>query len=159
MEYGQIINNQSVRHIGYTDTNDCIKSYFDPVTVKYISNKVTEYLSVVSERPVLVVDNTIIDVMNQVYESYRPKTGDIFSRYIIPQEESTSDTYVQNMIEQTINIIVSDVKNNFQTDINNTQLSVWNTVLGDFNPHMIQQHGAIKVRKRRPTPMMFNMNY
>jgi hypothetical protein len=96
--------------------------------------------------------------MNDIYESYRPPTGDIFSRYIVPSGTS-SESYVQNMIDQVIEVITSDVRNNLGMEECNKKLSIWTTVYGDFNSSGLRQHAPIKVRNKRPTPMLFQMNY
>jgi hypothetical protein len=63
------------------------------------------------------------------------------------------------MNDQVINIITTDVKNNLEAEQCNSKLSIWTTVLGDFNEHGLRQHGPIKLKERRPTTMLFNMNY
>lgn len=165
MEYGTEIcstfcDDNYIKHVGYSESNACIKKYFDKHTVSTISYKITELLQGVdpSGRPIIVPNKTICSVMNDIYNSYRPPTGDIFSRYIVPSGTS-SENYVQSMIDQVIEVITSDVRNNLGMEENNKKLSIWTTVYGDFNEHGLQQHSSIKVRKKRPTPMQFQMNY
>lgn len=164
MEYGISIDNSSrdlsyVRHVGYQESNDCIRSFFNPSTVKTISSKVTQLLQGVDpyNRPIIVPDKTIANVMDSVYNNFRPETGDMYARYNIPG--NSEDNYIQKMIDETIEIIVSDVKNNIGMEECNRKLSVWTTVLGDFNDKGLRSHPQIKLRKKRPTPMQFNMNY
>lgn len=149
-----------IKHVGYTESNVCIQKYFDVSTVRTISHKVTELLQGVDpqNRPIIVPNKTICSVMNDIYSSYRPPTGDIFSRYIVPSGTS-SESYVQNMIDQVIEVITSDVRNNLGMEECNKKLSIWTTVLGDFNAHGLQQHPKIKVRHKRPNPFQFHMNY
>jgi hypothetical protein len=149
-----------IKHIGYSETNDCIAKYFDSSTVKLISYKITQLLAGVDSqnRPIVVPDSTIVSVMNDIYDGYRPPTGDIYSRYNIPSG-TTSESYVQNMIDQVIEVITSYVRNTLEMEENNRKLSVWTTVYGDFNEHGLQQHSQIKVQNKRPNPFMFNMNY
>jgi hypothetical protein len=163
MEYGENLYDNDfgyIKHVGYEENNFCIKKYFDSSTVRTISHKVTELLQGVDPqgRPIIVPNKTIYSVMNDIYDSYRPPTGDIFSRYIVPSGTS-SESYVQNMIDQVIEVITSDVRNNLEMEENNKKLSIWSTVYGDFNSQGLQQHPQIKVRNKRPTPMLFNMNY
>jgi hypothetical protein len=108
-------------------------------------------------RPIIVPDKTICSVMSSVYENFRPETGDIFTRYNIPK--ARSQNYVQQMIDEVINIITTDVKVNLGMDECNRNLSIWTTVLGDFNEHGLRSHSKIKLRENRPMPMMFNMMY
>jgi hypothetical protein len=63
------------------------------------------------------------------------------------------------MIDQVIEIIVSDVKTNYETEENNSKLSIWTTVLGTFNDHQLRSHPVIKIKKRHANYMEFNMNY
>ena len=161
MEYGEnICDFGYIKHVGYSDNNPCIKKYFDISTIRTISHKVTELLQGVDpqNRPIVVPNKTIYSVMNDIYNSYRPPTGDIFSRYIIPSGTS-SESYVQNMIDQVIEVITSDVRNNLGMDECNKKLSIWTTVYGDFSEHGLRQHAPIKIRKKHPQYMAFQMNY
>jgi hypothetical protein len=165
MEYGTKIcgplcDDNYIKHVGYKQSNVCIQKYFDISTVSTISNKVTELLQGVDpeNRPIVVPDSTICSVMSEIYDSYRPPTGDIFSRYNIPSGIG-SESYVQNMIDQVIEVITSDVRNNLGMEECNKKLTIWTTVLGDFNNDGLRSHPPIKVRNKRPAPMQFNMNY
>lgn len=161
MEYGENLSDFGyIKHVGYKENNSCIKKYFDDSTVRTISHKVTELLQGVDpqNRPIIVPNNTIYSVMNDIYDSYRPPTGDIFSRYIVPSGTS-SESYVQNMIDQVIEVITSDVRNNIGMEEYNKTLSIWTTVYGDFSEHGLRQHPPIKTRNKRPAPFQFMMNY
>ena len=166
MEYGiklcndEVCDDNYIKHVGYEQNNVCIKAYFNKGTVKMISKKITELLKGVAEdnRPIIVPDKTICSVMSDIYDSYRPPTGDIYSRYNIPSGID-SDNYVKSMIEQVIEVITSDVRNNLGMEQNNKKLTIWTTLYGDFNKHGLQQHPEIKIRKRHPQHMAFNMNY
>ena len=96
--------------------------------------------------------------MNDIYASFRPPTGDIYSRYTIPNGISPQ-SYVQSMIDQVIQVIVSNVKNTLEIEQNNEKLTVWTTLYGDFNTDGLRAHPPIKVRKKRPASFQFNMNY
>ena len=109
-------------------------------------------------RPIIVPDSTIYNIMDSIYQGYRPPTGDIYGRYNIPSG-TTTESYVQNMIDQVIEVIVSDVRNNYETIENNSKLSIWTTVLGEFNDNGLRSYPPIKTRLRRPAPLQFNMNY
>jgi hypothetical protein len=154
------LNDGFVKHVGYQENNRNIQQYYSHETIQIISHKVTELLMGVDpqNRPIIVPNKTISSVMDSVYSTYRPPTGDIYGRYNVPSGESTT-SYIQNMIDQVIEIIVSDVRNNLETEENNSKLSIWSTLYGDFNNQGLQQHSKIKVRNKRPTPMQFMMNY
>jgi hypothetical protein len=171
MEYateicGEICNNQFMKHVGYVDhicDNDCglscTQQFFSKSNIKKISRKITELLMGVlkNNRPIIVADNSICGVMSSVYDSFRPETGDIHTRYIVPKAREPS--YIQTMTDEVINIITTDVKNEMEMVEINSKLSVWTTVLGDFNEHGLRSHSKIKLRENRPMPMSFNMNY
>jgi hypothetical protein len=146
-----ICDDNFYRYVGYKENNDCIRKYFSKETVDSISLKVTELTLGVDpqNRPIIVPRNRICDVMSQIYYAYRPPTAAIYSRYVIPTNEPIN--YVQDMIDQTIEIIVSDIRNNLGMEECNSKLSVWTTVLGDFNTHGLIGHDVIKVRNKRPS--------
>lgn len=171
MEYatgicGEICNDQYIKHVGYTDhicdsfcEPSCTRRFYSQSNINKISRKITELLMGVDKnnRPIIVPDKTICSVMSAVYQSFRPETGDIHSRYIVPKERDQN--YVQRMIDEVINIITTNVKDSLGMEECNKKLSIWTTVLGDFNKHGLKSHSKIKLRENRPMPMMFNMNY
>lgn len=144
----KICDDNFMRYVGFQENNDCIKYYFSNDTVKTISCKLTELLQGVDPhgRNIVVPDNTICSVMSQIYQSFRPQTGDIYGRYNIPSYQP--ENYVQNMIDQVIEVIVSDVRNNLGMDEINSKLNIFNTILGDFNVNGLRSHPVIKIRKR-----------
>ena len=111
-------------------------------------------------RPIIVPDKQIGFVMDTVYTNFIPyNAGDIYTRYVVPNGNNT-DSYVQNMIDQVIEIIYSDVKNNLEIDQNNAKLSIWTTILGEgMNEHQLRSFPPLKTLLKRPAPMQFNMNY
>jgi hypothetical protein len=66
---------------------------------------------------------------------------------------------VNDLINQTVSVIVNDVKNNIEMENNNSQLNIWNSVLGDQNSLGLRSHAPIKIRKKKPQSLMFNMKY
>ena len=155
-----VVNDSFIKHVGYEESNLCIKKYYSQNTIDTISHKITQLLQGVDpkNRRIIVPDKTISSIMNAVKSDYRPPIGDIHSRYIVPSGIN-SESYVQNMIDEVIEIITSDVRNNVGMEEANSKLSIWTTVYGDFNKHGLQAHAPIKIRNKRPTPMQFNMNY
>jgi len=166
MEFGELIcdniskSDLYTKYVGYRDNNPCIEKYYSNDNVRTISKKVTELLMGVhpENRPIIVPDSTIYNVLDSIYQNYRPPTGDIYGRYNIPSG-TTTESYVQDMIDQVIEVIVSDVRNNYETTENNSKLSIWTTVLGEFNDNQLRSVPPIKTRLKRPAPMQFNMNY
>ena len=65
----------------------------------------------------------------------------------------------ETIIDRTITLIFDYYRNEIGMEENNKQLTVWTTILGDFNKHGLRQTPPIKTQKRRPDPFLFNMNY
>ena len=157
---GTLCDLNYLRYVGWDESNECVRKYFSKETADIISKKVTELTMGVDpkNRPIMVPLTTICGIMSEVYQSYRPPTGDIYSRYIVPSGTGPQ-SYVQNMIDQVIEIITSNVRNSLEMEENNRKLTIWTTVYGDFNEHGLRQHAPIKVLNKRPNPMEFNMKY
>jgi hypothetical protein len=128
--------------------------------LQVIQDKITQLLDGVDEngRPIIVPLETIGSVLSEVFQSNRPQVGSIYSRYIQMEPESNRND-IRDIIDRTINIIVSQVKNELLTIQNNQRLTIWNTVYGDFNKEGLRQHAPIKIRKKHPQLMAFQMNY
>jgi hypothetical protein len=160
MDYGNRLTDYNyLRYVGWGEQNPCAKKFFSQNTVDVISKKVSELTRGVDpqNRKIVVPDERIGEVMDSVYQGFRPPTGDIFSRYIIPNNEQGN--MVQNMIDQTIELITSHIRNNLEIEQYNSTLSSWVQVYGDFNTHNLRQHSPIKIRERKPSTMQFHMNY
>lgn len=138
-----------------------LNDYFSPDTIEMISTKITELTRGIDPdgRPIIVPNDRICSVMSDVYDGYRPKTQDIYSRYIVPP--SAPENMVQDMINRTIEVIYSNIKTSLNTERNNSKLSIWATKYGEGNPWGIQQVsiGFAKINHRRETRAVFNMNY
>ena len=166
MEHGTKISNGDIgdlnfmKYVGWKGGNKYIKKYFSKETVDLISRKIKELTLGVDPHnmPIKVPDENISLIMSSVYDSFKPPTGDIYSRYIIPSGMSP-ESYIQQMINQTIQIITSQITTTLKTEEYNKSLTIWTTVLGDFNEKGLRSHAPIKIRRRRPNPMQFNMNY
>lgn len=154
-----ICDSNYMRYVGWRINNACAAKYFSPPTVKLISQKITQLLQGVDPkgRPIVVPAQTICNIMSNVWYNFRPEIGDIYSRYIIPTNQQQSK--VQNMIDQVIEIITSQVRTELGMIECNSKLTKWTTVLGTFNEHGLTQVPPIKVLHKRPNPMEFNMNY
>ena len=156
-----VIDFNTYRHVGWKsdDLNSCITGFYSIETVNLISKKITELTKGVDKqnRSIIVPNQRIAEVMDGVYRNFRPPTSDIFSRYNIENNEQTN--IVQSLIDQTIEIITSNIKNQLGMEQNNQTLSAWVQVYGNFNPHNLTQHAPIKIKEKRIPSMQFNMNY
>lgn len=152
------MNDLFTQHVGYTSEGP--DGFFSPETVAFISSAVITFTREhVDPRGVLVPDNTIIAVMNQVYRGFRPATGDIYSRYVIPPGPMEPSSYLWDLIGQCVKAITDDIQNQWTTDRQNSALSIWTTVLGEGNPHGLRQTPPIKTLKKRPRTGLFHYNY
>jgi hypothetical protein len=149
----------NMRYVGYKKNNDCAIDIYDPENIKRMSKQITHLLMGVDpdNRKIIVPDKSIADMLYSCYDSYRPPTGDIYSRYNIPINHSESS--FQSIINQAIELITSQVRTTMEMEENNSKLTAWTTVYGDFNEHKLRQHAPIKIRNKHPNAMQFNMNY
>jgi hypothetical protein len=157
------LNSTYLANVGWEETsagNFGIDILFSDSMIESISNVITRNLQGVDpqNRPIIVSKENIIGVLSNVYRfGTRQNIGDIYSRFIIPQEQTRCD--LRTIINQTINIIVSNIKNEIEMTENNKKLTVWTTLLGDFNKEGLRSHAPIKIRRKHPQYMAFNMNY
>jgi hypothetical protein len=63
------------------------------------------------------------------------------------------------IVDMTISFLVREIRNDIEMAQNNEKLTIWTTLLGDFNEHGLRQYPPIKVRNKRPDPMLFHMRY
>jgi hypothetical protein len=109
-----------------------------PNTLLYMSFEITRRLEgVLAGRHIVVPDATIWSVMDTMYQNYQ------------------DDSYV--IIMSTIAYIVEYVKNDFQQQQQNNALDIW--VQSRPANWGMQRYDQIKLRERRPTPMIFTNNY
>ena len=156
---GNVCDLNYLRHVGWDENNECFKSYFSKDTVDIIGKKVTDLTRGVDpkNRKIVVNPNRICEVMSSIYWNFRPPTGDIYSRYIIPNDEQAN--MIQSMIDQTIEIITNQIRTESFIEQNNQKLSAWVQVYGDFNTNQVRSHPILKTREKRPSTMQYNMNY
>lgn len=156
----QIYDSAFYSYVGY-EQNKATRQMFSIANLNKISRKITQLLTGLepSGRPIVVPKETIGSVMSNILiNSNAITTGDIYSRYIIPDSGSAQST-IAYIEDQCIEVIVSSVRNDYQTRATNAKLTAWTTVLGDFNEQGLRSHSIIKVQEKRPNPMEFNMNY
>lgn len=123
----------------------CLNRYFSKKNIDEISKKITEILQGVDNknRRIIVPDKTINSIMISVYKNFIPEIGDIYSRYI----QYKNQNMMQIMIDEVINIITTDVKTNLGIEQYNSTLTIWTTILGDFNKHKLRSHPELNIKK------------
>lgn len=141
-------------------TNSSFETLFSESNLASSQKRITELLQNVSPtgQPIIVPTDTISSVLYQCYLTNRPQVGDIYSRYI-QSEYTTGRDDLSDITSRAINIIVSQIRNEYGMIECNKRLTVWNTILGDFNQAGLLSHSQIKLKKKRPETMQFNMNY
>jgi hypothetical protein len=119
--------------------SDVYYVFFAKSTVDYISGEITRRLAGVHPegKNIIVGDDKILSVMDSIY----------------------SNTFrdVDKMVVMTISYIVDYITNEYEIERQNNNLSVWvNSRMNDYGMDYTPQ---IKLRDKRPTPFLFNMNY
>lgn len=153
-----------LRHAGWSQTTAKNQQYaelWSPDHLCVVQHKINQLLEGVGPggRDVVVPLKVIGSVISQVFESHRPIVGDPFSRYIQPGIEDGKRNDIRDITDRTIEIIVTQIRNEFSMAENNSRLSIWSTLYGDFNNQGLRAHPPIKIRQRRIPSMMFNLNY
>tara|TARA_B100000686_G_scaffold354994_1_gene468815 strand:- start:7907 stop:8422 length:516 start_codon:yes stop_codon:yes gene_type:complete len=153
-----------MRFVGWEQTQEALgeayKYLFADSTIKAVSQKITQLLEGADEkgRKIIYADERIREMISQIFNnSKRPNIGAIKSKDIIPQEQVRDD--IRWIINQTIEIITKTIRTELDMIKNNKKLSIWDSVYGDFNRKGLRAHPIIKIRKKHPQYMAFNMNY
>lgn len=104
-----------------------------------------------------VGDQVLYGVMSNIAANWNPRTGDIYTRYVIPAAEPRDD--LENMNGQVVTVIVNAIRQETEQRELNGRLSVWDSVLGDFNRHGLRAHPILKTKENDYMKGMFSMNY
>lgn len=130
--------------------------FFSAENMEFISGQITEKLRSFGLN-IRVTDEVIGGVMSDIIRSQNPKIGDIHTRYIIPQEDPRNDA--KSMTEQTINVIVNQILGEHDQACCNGKLSIWSSVLGDFNTHRLRSYSTIRKKNNDYIKGFFMENY
>jgi hypothetical protein len=148
------------RYVGWDANSLGYGMLMSDITVELVSKKCTELLAGVHPegRPIVFPKQSIINVLDSVYQSHTPRVGDIHSRYI--QADTTQRNDVAEMINRAIKIITSQVRNEYEVAEQNSKLTIWTTVYGDFNEHGLRSHPQItQINNRGPNRHQISMRY
>lgn len=108
-------------------------------------------------RPILVKDTVICHVMSTVYNTYRPQLGNMY--FMLNQVQAQPRNDMKTLTELVVQIMYDTIKTEYEMEENNKKLTIWTTVLGDFNEHSLRSHAPIKVNDNNINKVRFNMNY
>jgi hypothetical protein len=133
---------------------------FTKENISLIQRKTAELLRGVHPegKPIVVTEKVIVAALDSVIQDYVPNIGAIHSsRYVVGDEPIAF--YSRDVIDRTINFIVQSVRDEYDMIKANFDLSIWDSIRGDFNRKGLMPHSTIKLRRTRPDTMQFNMNY
>jgi predicted mannosyl-3-phosphoglycerate phosphatase (HAD superfamily) len=95
--------------------------------------------------------------MDDMYGTYRPQLGNMYTMLTIPPAEPRDD--MQTLRDMVVEVVFNTIKTEYEIEENNRGLTVWTTVLGDFNKHGLRQYSTIKINEKNINKVRFNMNY
>lgn len=133
------------------------RQLFTKRTVKIIQIKVYEYLLKAMDKKIIPSERITITALYGVFENHIPRTGDIYGKYLVVDETQRDD--YGYIVDKTISLLISGIQTDLEMQDANSKLSIWNTVLGDFNENGLRQFPPIKLRERGPDRMLFHMKY
>jgi hypothetical protein len=153
-------------HLKYIDwdqtsqNNSFIKFLFNPSRLKIYQNKISDLLEGVHPegKKIVVPIQSISHVLWQCYENRTQQLGDMYSKYHISGIQKNRDD-TRDIVDRAINIIVSQIRDEYEREECNKKLTIWTTLYGDFNKHGLRAHPPIKVRKNTSERFQFHMRY
>ena len=157
-EYDERIDpNQYVGWSTITEWAPLPREVFTKRTVKIIQQKVYEYLLKAMSKKIIPSERIVIISLYGVYENHIPRTGDIYGKYLVV-DESQRDDYGY-IVDKTISLLITGIQTDIEMQEANSKLSIWNSVLGDFNENGLRQFPPIKLREKGPDRFLFHMRY
>lgn len=155
----QVDMHQNVGWSATVSDNPIVQRLFSQQTIYTIQHKVSEYLVGLDPkgRKIIPSQRVVETALFGVFRSHQPETGDIYGKYLVNNMEMRNDyAYI---VDKTISLLVRGIRDETETIQNNEKLSIWTTVLGDFNEHGLRQYAPIKTREKRPDNFLFHMRY
>lgn len=158
--YSELIDpNQYVGWASISDWNPLVRQLFCKHTINVIRQKTSEYLVGVNPqgKKIIPSDRVVVGALYSIFQNYKPKTGDIYGKFLVVDETQRDD--YSNIVDQTISLLVRGITTDIEMSTDNEEKTIWTTVLGDFNERGLRSHPVIKMREKRPDPMLFHMRY
>ena len=109
------------------------------------------------KKKIIPSERIVIIALYGVYENHIPRTGDIYGKYLVVDQTQRDD--YGYIVDKTISLLIDGIKNDIEMTEANSKLSIWNSVLGDFNENGLRQFPPIKLRNKGPDRMLFHMKY
>ena len=133
------------------------RQLFTKRTIKLIQTKVYEYLQKSMNKKIIPSERVTEIALYGVFENHHPRTGDIYGKFLVVDETQRDD--YGYIVDKTISFLIDGIQTDIEMSEANSKLSIWNTVLGDFNEHGLRQFPPIKLRNKGPDRMLFHMKY
>lgn len=118
-----------------------------------IKRKVYEYLYKSMQKKIVPSDKVVITALYGVYENHIPRTGDIYGKFLVVDDLQRDD--YGYIVDKTISLLIDGIQTDIEMAEANSKLSVWNSVLGDFNENGLRQFPPIKLRNKGPIECYF----
>ena len=109
------------------------------------------------QKKIVPSEKVVVIALFGVYENHKPNTGDIYGKFLVVDETQRDD--YGYIVDKTISLLIDGIRTDIEMADANSKLSIWNTVLGDFNEHGLRQFPPIKLRNKGPDRMLFHMKY
>jgi hypothetical protein len=136
--------------------NPGYRLYFSKKNIDYLHYKIHQTL-LQNGHNIRVTDDVLANVMSNVLYGNTPQVGDIFTRYSIPKDFTRNDVAFMN--DRVVQIIVHHIINEIDMTKWNESLTVWTTVLGDFNAHGLRGYDVLKYKEKDVPRGQFFENY
>ena len=157
-EYNDLIDpSQYVGWATITEWSSLPRQVFTKRTIRIIQQKVYEYLCKSMQRKIMPSDKVVITALFGVYENLIPRTGDIYGKFLVVDDTQRDD--YGYIVDKTISLLIDGIQTDIEMAEANSKLSIWNSVLGDFNENGLRQFPTIKLRNKGPDRMLFHMKY
>jgi len=157
---GDLYNDNYNRFVAYDQNLTPELNYlFSDENLDLVGAKIAELLKCLRKdgRPIIVARKVIAQVISQMQQNATRQIGDIYALYNIPQEYIRDD--ISRFNEMAIEFLYNQIKTDYEMEENNKKLTIWTTLLGDFNEHGLRQYSTIKLNNKPINKLRFNMNY
>jgi hypothetical protein len=156
---GNKYDNRFLSNVGWSASSidgQGYRLFFSKDNMKFLSEQITQLLKKNGQN-MKVTDEVLGGVMSDVFRDNSPHIGDIYSLFTIPDRYGRDDVHQMNT--RTIFIIVNTILDEIQTIHYNRSLTVWSTVLGDFNEQGLRSHDILKTKENDIMKGWFMTNY
>ena len=157
---GDLYNDNYNKYVAYDQSLTPNLNYlFSNENLELLSTTLSDLLKCLRKdgRPIVITHGVIAQVLSQVQQNATRQIGDIYTLYNIPQARIRDD--ITRFNEMTIEFLYNQIKTEYEMDENNKKLTIWTTLLGDFNEHGLRQYSTNKLNHKPINKLRFNMNY